>query len=70
MLHANDADERGLGLYGGTDFPRLVHIGEDGRIVRVWTGYGEDELPEPADEVNRALAVGRDALTESPAPLQ
>lgn len=67
LLLASDEQETAFGHYGGKALPRLVLIGRDGRIVRFWTGYGEGELPELADDLNRALAAGR-APPAEPAP--
>lgn len=70
LLLANDTDERAFGSYGGKGIPHLVLIGRDGRIVKVWTGYGEGELPELAADLNAALAVGRDPGVPPDAPVQ
>lgn len=70
VLLANDSDERAFGSYGGKAIPHLVLIGRDGHIAKVWTGYGEGELPELATDLNAALAVGRDPVVLPDAPAQ
>lgn len=70
LLLANDTGERAFGSYGAKGIPHLVLIGRDGRIVKVWTGYGEGELPELAADLNAALAVGRDPVVPPEAPAQ
>jgi thiol-disulfide isomerase/thioredoxin len=38
--------------YGVKAIPHLVIIGRDGRIAAIHIGYGEDEIPILADEIN------------------
>jgi thiol-disulfide isomerase/thioredoxin len=57
LLLANDVDKRGFNSYGARGLPHLVVIGKDGRIVSVHSGYGRGEIPDLADELNRALAA-------------
>ena len=48
------SDENGYigGLYGVKAIPHMVIIGRDGRIAAIHIGYGDDELPVLADEIN------------------
>ena len=70
LLLTTDADQRAFGSFGGKAIPHLVLIGRDGRIVRVWTGYADDELPELAHDLNAALAAGREPAAPTDAPAQ
>jgi thiol-disulfide isomerase/thioredoxin len=57
LLLTNDVDRRGFNSYGARALPHLVVIGKDGHIISVREGYGAGEIPDLADELNRALAV-------------
>jgi thiol-disulfide isomerase/thioredoxin len=67
LLLTNDVDNRGFKSYGGVGLPHLVVIGKDGRIVSVRSGYGSGEIPDLADELNRALAGPPEPAPAAPA---
>jgi peroxiredoxin len=50
------SDERGRvgAAYGVHAIPFMIIVGKDGKIVALHLGYGEDEIPVIADEINAA----------------
>ncbi|MES3020740.1 MAG: TlpA disulfide reductase family protein [Pseudomonadota bacterium] len=57
MTLAYDPSEVGAKAYGVDGLPHLVIIGRDGKIVRVYRGYGEDTLAKIVDDINVAIAA-------------
>jgi thiol-disulfide isomerase/thioredoxin len=68
LLLTNDVNSRGFVSYGARGLPHLVVIGKDGRIISVREGYGEGEIPDLADELNKALAVPSEPAPATPTP--
>lgn len=68
VVLAHDEGQASFEHYGGKALPRLVLIGRDGRIAKFWTGYGEGEIPELADDLTRALAAGREPSEAATSP--
>ena len=56
VLHAHDNDKV-QEAYGVKGIPHMVIVGRDGRIVAVYTGYGESSLNGIVADINRALSA-------------
>ena len=54
---AYDPEEAGRKNYGVDSYPHMAIIGADGRILRVYRGYGESMLDTIVSDLNRALAA-------------
>lgn len=57
MTMAYDPGEVGAKAYGVKGIPHLVIIGRDGKIVRVYRGYGEETLTRIVDDINAAIGA-------------
>ena len=56
---AYDPGKQGATAYGASGIPHLVIVGRDGRIVKVYRGYGESSLDGIVKDLNEALVVPR-----------
>jgi hypothetical protein len=54
LLH--DGGGEAQAAYGVSVLPHMLIIGRDGRIVNVYVGYSESELPAVVKDLNRAMA--------------
>jgi thiol-disulfide isomerase/thioredoxin len=54
LLH--DGGGEAQAAYGVSVLPHMLIIGRDGRIVNVYVGYSESELPAIVKDLNRAMA--------------
>lgn len=52
---SRDVDGKAAAAYGVNGIPHLVIIGRDGRIVKVYRGYGEESLDGIVADLNKAL---------------
>ncbi|HEY4079194.1 MAG TPA: TlpA disulfide reductase family protein [Burkholderiaceae bacterium] len=52
---AYDPEETGRNNYGVDSYPHMAIIGADGRILRVYRGYGEGMLDTIVSDLNKAL---------------
>ncbi|QNA88650.1 TlpA family protein disulfide reductase [Massilia sp. Dwa41.01b] len=68
MHFAYDPDGAAQKAYGVKGIPHMVIIGRDGKIIRVYRGYGEDMLDQIVAEINTALAAP--VAGAGPAPVQ
>ncbi len=57
MTMAYDPGEMGAKAYGVKGIPHLVIIGRDGKIVRVYRGYGEETLSRIVEDINAAIGA-------------
>ncbi|MCV2350932.1 TlpA family protein disulfide reductase [Paucibacter sp. Y2R2-4] len=57
MQLAWDPGKIGAEAYGVKGIPHLVIIGRDGRVQRVFKGYGESSLDHIVAELNQAIAA-------------
>jgi hypothetical protein len=55
---AYDPQSVGQTAYGVKGIPHLVIIGRDGKIIRVYRGYGEETLTEITADINLAIGAG------------
>ena len=51
-----DVEDRAQKAYDVKTLPHMVIIGRDGRIVKVWHGYAEEQLGAIVHDINLALA--------------
>ncbi|MEJ6007249.1 TlpA disulfide reductase family protein [Paucibacter sp. AS339] len=61
-----DAGKIGSQAYGVSGIPHLVIIGRDGRITRVFKGYGEGSLDRIVAELNQAIGAPEQQVQQSP----
>jgi thiol-disulfide isomerase/thioredoxin len=54
---AYDPGKQAATAYGVSAIPHLVIIGRDGRIVKVYRGYGESSLEGIVADLNRAVSM-------------
>jgi len=54
---SHDMDGEAGKAYGVKSLPRMVIIGRDGRIARVYTGYDESQLEGIVADINAVLAA-------------
>jgi thiol-disulfide isomerase/thioredoxin len=57
MQLAYDPQKKGQRAFGVSGIPHLVIVGRDGRIDKVFRGYGEDSLDEILASINRATGA-------------
>lgn len=57
LLALYDPDKKGRDAYGVKGIPHMIIIGKDGRIDTVRIGYGEKDLGDIVDSINRAIGA-------------
>ena len=57
MLLLYDPDKKGRDAYGVKGVPHMIIIGKNGLIDSVRIGYGEDDLGDVVDSINRAIGA-------------